>query len=132
MSNVSLSSPGSGWIMFASVMMLLAGMFGVIDGIAALVADEIYVVTEDGIFLFDFTVWGLIHLTVGILAMFAGLSLLTGEAWARFTGVVLAMASALSQLAFISALPLWSVVIIGIDVLVIYALLVAWEQVEPA
>ena len=72
------------------------------------------------------------RLTVGILAMFAGLSLLTGEAWARFTGVVLAMASALSQLAFISALPLWSVVIIGIDVLVIYALLVAWEQVESA
>jgi hypothetical protein len=118
--------------MFASVMMLLAGMFGIINGIAALVNDEIYVVTEDGIFLFDFTVWGLIHLTVGILAMFAGLSLLTREAWARFTGVVLAMASALSQLAFIPAFPLWSVVIIGIDVLVIYALLVAWEQVEPA
>ncbi len=132
MSNVALGGPGSGWIMFASVMMLLAGMFGVIDGIAALVTDEIYVVTEDGIFLFDFTVWGVIHLTVGIVAMFAGLSLLTGEAWARWTGVVLAMASALSQLAFISALPLWSVVIIGIDVLVIYALLVAWEQVESA
>ena len=132
MSNVSLSGPGSGWIMFASVMMLLAGMFGVIDGIAALVTDEIYVVTEDGIFLFDFTVWGVIHLTVGIVAMFAGLSVLTGEAWARWTGVVLAMASALTQIAFISALPLWSVVIIGIDVLVIYALLVAWEQVESA
>jgi len=126
------SAPLTGWILFASVMMLLAGMFGIIDGIAALVTDEIYVVTEDGIFLFDFTVWGLIHVTVGILAMFAGLSVLTGETWARFTGVVLAMASALSQLAFIPAFPLWSVVIIGIDVLVIYALLVAWEQVESA
>jgi len=39
------SAPLTGWILFASVMMLLAGMFGIIDGIAALVTDEIYVVT---------------------------------------------------------------------------------------
>jgi hypothetical protein len=88
------------------------------------------VVTEDGILAFDFTVWGIIHLAIGFLAFAAGLSILTGEEWARLTGVALAMASAVFHMAFIFAFPLWSVIVIGVDVVLLYGLLVSWEEAK--
>ena len=123
--------PTSGWIPFAAFMMVLAGMFGVIDGLVALVNDEVYLVTEDGIVAFDFTTWGWIHLILGIIVIVAGFAVLSGQLWARIVGVLVAMLGALSQIAFITAFPLWSVVIIGIDVLIMYGLLVHGEEVEP-
>jgi hypothetical protein len=133
MSRFSLAGTGGGWVVFSAMILVMAGIFGVINGITALVVNEVYVVTEDEILAFDFTVWGIIHLAIGILAVLAGFSVLSGEEWARFAGVVMAMASAIAHIAYIFAFPLWSVVVIGIDVFVLYGLLVAWEQAkEPA
>lgn len=122
----------SGWVVFASVMMGLAGAFSVIDGLVAIVADEVYVVTDEGILAFDFTAWGVIHLILGIVVFVAAFAVLTGQVWARVLGVAVAFLSALGQLAFITALPLWSIVVIAIDVLVIYGLVVHGEEVETA
>jgi hypothetical protein len=122
----------SGWVVFASVMMGLAGAFSVIDGLVAILVNEVYVVTEEGILAFDFTAWGVIHLILGIVVFVAAFVVLTGQLWARVLGVAVAFLSALGQLAFITALPLWSIVIIGIDVLVIYGLVVHGEEVETA
>lgn len=120
----------SGWIVFAAWMLLLAGVFGIIDGLVAIVNNEVYVVTEDGIAAFDFTAWGVIHLCLGIVVVLAAFGVASGRLWARLVGVFAATLSAVSQIAFITAFPLWSVVIIGLDVLVIYALLVHGEEVE--
>lgn len=122
----------SGWVVFASMMLVLAGMFGIIHGLVALINDEVYLVTNDGIVAFDFTTWGWIHLILGIIVLVAGFAVMSGQLWARIVGVFVAMLSAVSQIAFITAFPLWSVVIIGIDVLIIYGLLVHGEEVEEA
>ncbi len=122
----------SGWVVFASIMLIMAGMFGIIDGLFALIHDEVYLVTEDGIVAFDFTTWGWIHLILGIIVLTAGFAVMSGQLWARIVGVFVAMLSAVSQIAFITAFPLWSVVIIGIDVLIIYGMLVHGEEVEAA
>lgn len=122
----------SGWVVFASMMLVLAGMFGIIHGLVALINDEVYLVTNDGIVAFDFTTWGWIHLILGIIVLIAGFAVMSGQLWARIVGVFVAMLSAVSQIAFITAFPLWSVVIIGIDVLIIYGLLVHGEEVEEA
>ncbi len=122
----------SGWVVFASIMLIMAGVFGIIDGLVALIHDEVYLVTEDQIVAFDFTTWGWIHLIVGIIVTTAGFAVMSGQLWARMVGVLAATASAIAQIAFITAFPLWSVLVIGIDVLIIYALLVHGEEVEAA
>jgi len=113
-------------------MLVMAGMFGIIDGLVALINDEVYLVTKDSIVAFDFTTWGWIHLILGIIVLIAGFAVMSGQLWARIVGVFVAMLSAVSQIAFITAFPLWSVVIIAIDVLIIYGLLVHGEEVEEA
>ena len=122
----------SGWVVFASIMLVMAGWFGIIQGLVALINDEVYLVTNDGIVAFDFTTWGWIHLILGIIVLIAGFAVMSGQLWARIVGVFVAMLGAVSQIAFITAFPLWSVVIIGIDVLIIYGLLVHGEEVEEA
>lgn len=122
----------SGWVVFASIMLIMAGVFGIIDGMVALIHDEVYLVTKDQIVAFDFTTWGWIHLIVGIIVTTAGFAVMSGQLWARMVGVLAATASAIAQIAFITAFPFWSVLIIGIDILIIYGLLVHGEEVEAA
>ncbi len=122
----------SGWVVFASIMLIMAGVFGIIDGLVALIHDEVYLVTKDQVVAFDFTTWGWIHLIVGIIVTTAGFAVMSGQLWARMVGVLAATASAIAQIAFITAFPFWSVLIIGIDILIIYGLLVHGEEVEAA
>lgn len=122
----------SGWVAFASIMLFMAGMFGIIDGLVALIHDEVFVVTEDTIVLLDLTAWGWVHLIVGSIVLVTGLAVLSGQVWARVIGVTVAILSATTQLVFITVFPLWSLAIIAIDVLVIYGLVVHGEEVEAA
>jgi hypothetical protein len=72
----------------------------------------------------DYTAWGWVHLLVGVLLMVSAAGVLSGNIAARAVGVVLAGLSAVLNLLFIAAYPLWSTIIITVDVLVIYALTV--------
>ena len=73
----------NGWILFASIMMIVVGTMGALNGLIALINDEIYVVTADSIIAFDFTTWGWIHLILGIVVVLAGFALVSGAVWAR-------------------------------------------------
>jgi len=114
----------SGWIVFASVMMVLIGMFMIVDALIALINDEVYLVTENQLVAFDFTTWGWIHLVIGSIVMLGGFALTSGALWARLLGVLLAVGSAVSQVGLIQAYPFWSLLIVFFNVMVIYALLV--------
>ena len=118
----------SGWVVFAAVLMVMAGIFGMINGLIALINDEVYLVTEDKIVAFDFTEWGWIHLVLGAIVFSAGLAVISGALWARLIGVVLAVMHATAQIAWIEAYPFWSLAIIVLDVVVIFALLVHGEE----
>ena len=113
-----------GWLLFAGVMLILVGAFQVIDGLIALFNDELYVVRPSGLVVnVDFTVWGWVHLLLGILLLAAGYAVFSGRVWGRTIGVLAAMLSAIVNFAFIPAYPVWSLLIITVDVLVIYALI---------
>ncbi|MET0999883.1 MAG: hypothetical protein ABWX73_14295 [Marmoricola sp.] len=114
-----------GWVAFAGIMMVLLGTFHIIDGLIALFNDEYFLVTQSGLAVTaDFTTWGWVHLIGGILIVAAGIGVFTGQVWARALGVVVAMVSAIINLGFLSAYPVWSSIMILIDVLVIWALTV--------
>jgi hypothetical protein len=123
----SRASTSTGWVgllVFAGIMLILAGAFQAIDGLIALFNDELYVVRPNGLVInLDYTAWGWTHLLLGILLIAAGYAVLSGRVWGRTLGVIAALLSAIVNFAFIPAYPVWSILIITVDVLVIYALI---------
>lgn len=118
-------TPWVGMVVFAGTMLLLLGGFQIFQGLVALIRDDFYAVTRTGLLLeLDFTAWGWIHLIIGVIAMITGVGVLAGQMWARVVGIVIAGIGALANLAFLSAYPVWSTIMIALDVLAIYALAV--------
>jgi hypothetical protein len=119
------------WVLFAGVMMIMVGSFQAISGLVALFKDEYYLVRPNGLVLnIDYTAWGWWHLLLGILVVLAGFGAIAGQTWARVVGVVLALISAVTNMVFISAYPVWSIIIITLDVIVIWALIVHGREVK--
>jgi hypothetical protein len=114
-------------VLFASLMLVIGGAFNVIEGLVALFKDGYFVVRENGLLVFDFTVWGWIMLLFGALMIVVGLALNGARGWARIVAVVLVGLNAVAQVAFMSASPVWSVLVIALDVLVIFALTARWD-----
>ena len=113
-----------GWIAFAAVMMVLLGTFHAIQGLVALFQDEYFLVAKSGLILHvDYTTWGWVHLILGVIVAVAGVALTRGATWARVVAVLTAFLSSLVNLAFMSAYPFWSVIMIAIDFMVIYAVI---------
>lgn len=120
-----------GWIGFASVMMVMLGIFHAIQGLVALFRDEYFLVGPNGMSVnVDFTVWGWAHLLGGILIVAAGFGILLGKVWARSVAVLLALASAVLNIGFLAAFPIWSVTMIAVDILVIWALTVHGHEMR--
>ena len=114
-----------GWIAFAGFMMVMLGTFHAIQGLVALFNDEYFLVGKSGLTLsLDFTTWGWIHIIGGIIIAGAGIGLFAGKMWARMVGVILAMVSAVVNVSFLAAYPIWSAMMIVVDVLVIWAITV--------
>lgn len=122
----------TGWIVFAGVMMLMMGAFHAIQGLVALFQDTYYLVAAEGLVVqVDYTTWGWVHLVLGAVVVLAGVALLAGQMWARVIAVILAFGSALVNIAFLGAYPLWSLMMIAIDVLVIWAVTVHGKEMKP-
>jgi hypothetical protein len=114
-----------GWAIFAGIVLFLIGVFEASAGLVALFNDDVFLVSTDRLAVtFDYTAWGWIHLVLGVLVAAAGVAILRGQVWGRVLGVALAGLSAIANLLFIPAFPLWSVLVIALNVLVIYALCV--------
>jgi hypothetical protein len=113
-----------GFIVFAGVMMIMAGAFQALSGLVALFENEFYVATRNYLLQFDATSWGWIHLLLGLLVLFAGFAVLAGQTWGRVVGITLAVLSALANFAFLPYYPFWAMTIIALDTFVIWALAV--------
>jgi vacuolar-type H+-ATPase subunit I/STV1 len=112
----------TGWLSFAGIMAFVVGIFNVIDGLVALFRNDYYLVTAQDILVFNFTAWGWIWLILGLVQIALGAGIIAGQLWARTAGVVLAVLAAIGQLAFLRAFPVWSVIVIALCVVVVYAL----------
>ena len=120
-----------GWIVFAAVMMIMIGVLHAIEGLVALFKDDYYKVTKSGlVFSIDYTAWGWVQLIAGLLIAIAGAGLFSGRMWARVIGIAVAVLSLLVNFTFISAYPIWSALMIAVDVLIIYALIVHGREMR--
>lgn len=119
----------SGMIGFASFMMLLVGGFHVIGGFVALFEEDQYRVGSTNLMIsVDYDVWGIAHMALGAGLFMAGVALFFRKDWARVVAVILASVSAVTNLAFLSAAPVWYALMILIDILIIYAVTVHFHS----
>ena len=121
-STQTVSPWAHGIAVFAGLVMIIGGAFQALEGLAAVVNDEWLVVRPEYIFAFDLTVWGVIHLLIGLALLVIGVSLLRGQTWARVAGMAVAVISAIMNFVFLPFSPLWAIMIIAVDMLVIWAL----------
>ena len=122
-----------GWIWFAAVLMMASGVLNFVTGLVAVLGrDNAYVDTGVTLLVFDVEGWGWAHLIFGIVLFLVGLCLTLGQMWARILGVILVTLNLFTQFILLPAYPVWSIIVIAVDVLVLWALIVHGDEVRDA
>jgi hypothetical protein len=116
------SSWAVGWAGFAGVMLIIIGVFDILQGLVAIVDDNFYVVTQEWIFEFDTTTWGWIHLILGIILIASGIGIFSANVAARTVGVFAAGLAMIVNFAWLPYYPVWSTIVIAICIAIIWAL----------
>lgn len=121
----------SGWIVFASIMLMIGGIVNAFYGVVAIVNDTWVVWNNQNTLVLDFTAWGWLLLSLGTVAFLAGIGLLTGNLVARIIAVAMASLSIITNFMFLPAFPLWALTVMVIDALVIYAVCAHGAEMKP-
>jgi hypothetical protein len=122
-------STWAGWVRFGAIVMVVIGVFGVIEGLAATLSPTYFVTASGAVLVMSWATWGWVHLVLGALVAIVGASLL-GQAptWARSAAIALVALSAIVHLIAVPVAPVWSIVVIALDVVVLYALVTTWGE----
>ena len=122
-----------GWIVFAGTMMAMLGVLHMFEGIVALFRNTQVVFPTSGLAIqVSYTQWGWLQIIAGALVLATGLALFTGRTWARTLGVILVFASVLVNFAWVNVYPFWSLTLLAIDFLVIYAIIAHGGEMKAA
>jgi hypothetical protein len=126
-----VEEPG-GWASFAAVVLFMVGMLNFFWGLAGVLNSDVLTVGGTEVMLWSLTAWGWIHLLVGVLMVLTAVGLFAMQEWARWTAVFFAALNAIVQIAVITAFPIWSLLIIALNVIVIYQLTERWTAASRA
>ncbi len=122
-----------GWIVFAGTMMAFLGVFHMFEGLVVLFRSTEFAFPTSGLTIqVSFTQYGWMQLIAGALVFAAGLGLFTGRMWALALGVILAAISALVNFAWAPIYPVWSITLLAVDFLVLYALIAHGAEMKVA
>lgn len=121
--------PGFGWVVFAGVLIMMAGTVNLIYGIAAIAESSFYIANTHFVFS-NLKFWGWVLTFVGVFQMCVAAGIWVQAQWARWIGVVIASLSAIAQLLYIPTYPWLSLAVFTLDVLVIYALVAHGGRLE--
>ncbi len=122
-----------GWVYFAGILLIIRGISQAFLGITALVNKHYLFTTENNALVVttsNMTAWGWVDLAVGLLVLAVGFSVLHGSTWARIVAVFFTACAFLVNLAFLGVFPVWSIVAMVVDALVIYALVVHGDEAQ--
>ena len=116
----------SGWATFAGVMILLVGALNIFDGLVAITQTRYIERNMLGGNELPLTNnvknWGWAELILGVLLVLVALGIFSGATWARVAGIVLVGINLFFQFAYLGHYPFWSLTMIAIDIIVIFAL----------
>ena len=111
-----------GGLVLAGTLMLIIGVYQILLGIAAIVNNKFFVVGPNYAYTVNLTAWGWIHLGIGVVVALAGFYLFTASAAAKIIGIALLSISAIANFFFLPYYPLWSLLVIALDIFAIWAI----------
>lgn len=114
----------------AAILLITVGILQLLEGISAVAADDIVIVGANYTYSWSITAWGWVHVVIGILVALVGGALITGATWARVAAVSLVSLSILVNFLWLPHNPWWSIIIIALDVVVIWAVS-TWSNDRP-
>jgi hypothetical protein len=131
---VASSKAWSGWIGFAGLMLLIIGSINFFEGMIAVIRKSYYAFTPQGLIIFNVTTWGWLMMIFGVVLFLVGLGLTSGAGWARWTAIVLIIVNLLAQLGWLgnSSTPVWTLTVIALQIIVLYALTARWSDAGTA
>jgi len=106
----------------AGVVVIIAGVWHILQGVAALVHDPRYTSPSNYIYKFQLTGWSWVYLVLGTVGLAVGIAVFTGQVWGRVTAILLALLSMVVNFLFLPWYPLWSMLMIALDVFIIWVL----------
>ena len=118
-----------GWVYFAGILMIISAIFQGLFGFVALLKNELFVVGPEKLVIVDYTAWGWIHLVLSVILLTAGFSVLSGGAYGR-VGVILASVGFIANMLFLPAYPVWSIIVMVLNIIVLYALVVHGKEAQ--
>jgi hypothetical protein len=107
---------------FAGVLLVIVAIFQVLVGIAAIANDSVFVSGVHYAYTFSTTAWGWVHLVLGVVALVVGIAIMRGQTVGYMAGILIAGLSAIASFAFLPYYPVWALLIVAFDVLVLWAL----------
>lgn len=125
----TMTGTPSGWVIFAITLTAMAGVQNLIYGLVLLFNSNWVAVTDDEVLLFDLSAWGWMLLGFGAVQLLTAVGMISGQSWARVLGVIWASLVVVGQMTYLNVYPFWSIVLITLSVLVIYALTVHGDEV---
>ncbi len=124
------SAAWGGWVAFAGVLMIIEGALNLGQGLVALIWDERTAVVANRLVVVDVTGYGWTLLLSGVVLCVVGAGLLGGRTWARITGIIIVGLHALTQIAWLGAYPVWSLLMLALDTFIIFALTAKWSDAK--
>jgi hypothetical protein len=117
----SKNDPATGPIKFATVVLSLAGILNIIDGIAAVANDDRFNTAR--LLIDNLTAWGIVYIVIGAVQIWAASALWARKTYGLVLAISLASLSGIVHFMTIGAYPIWSITVMVLDFAVIFALL---------
>lgn len=115
----------AGIVTFAGVMFFIVGLFNIIDGLVAVLNSGYF---NDTTLFASVEAWGWVILGTGIVQLFIGAAILHRRVGGLIGGLILAVWAAVLQLAFLAVFPAWSLIVLFILGVIIWALTVHADE----
>jgi hypothetical protein len=124
----------AGWIAFAGILLMIVGGLDFFQGLVAVIRDQYYVQGENGALVIDVSQWGWIMMIWGIVLALVGYGLVAGASWARWVAIIGISLNFIAQLGYDggSNFTLWSLCVLILNIVVLYALIVRWDDAKAA
>ena len=124
----------AGWVAFAGLLLMIIGGLDFLQGLTAVIRDQYYVQGTNGALVIDVSQWGWVMMIWGALLAFVGYGVVSGATWARMLAILGVSLNFIAQLGFDGSpsYSLWALCGLALNVLVLWALIVRWDDAKAA
>jgi|tagenome__1003787_1003787.scaffolds.fasta_scaffold20827685_2 hypothetical protein len=128
-----ITSPWTGWLAFASVIMILMGGLHVCAGFVTLFQSHYYEINTSRLAVDEsWTTLAWTQIILGVLVLASGIALFGGYLWARAIAVLFAVLTIVENFVQIASSPAWNLLLIALALVAIFAIVVHGRDARDA